>query len=289
MWEEEAEFLENYKIDDFERPSIAVDIVVFSIVKDGDGVNYRKDAQNKLKVLLVKRAEFPFKDFWALPGGFVIKGESPVETARRELKEETNVEGAFLRTLDVIGDVGRDPRGWIISNSYIALVNSDDMVIHGGSDTSRAEWFNIEIKEKSKSREIVDGTIYKSAVYELYLNELLVSEVEVKRVYANYHESVSYNIIKNQFLAFDHAKIIVEGILKLRDETDKDGRVVFDLLPDKFTFADLQKSYEIVLDKEQLVANFRRKMSEYVIETDLTDEVKGHRPAKLFIRNLDKF
>lgn len=289
MWEEEAEFLDNYKIDDFERPSIAADIVVFSIVKDTDGSNYRKDAENKLKVLLIKRAEFPFKDFWALPGGFVIKGESPIETARRELKEETNVEGAYLRTLDIIGDMGRDPRGWIISNSYIALVNSDDMVIRGGSDSSKAEWFNIEIKEKTNTRNVVDGTIYKTVVYELYLNELHVSDVEVKRVYANYHETVTYTILNNQFLAFDHAKIIVEGLLKLRDEIDKDGRVVFDLLPDKFTLADLQRSYEIVLDKEQLVANFRRKMSDYVIETDLMDEVKGHRPAKLFIRNLDKF
>jgi len=67
-------------------------------------------------VLLVRRGNEPFKDEWALPGGFVDESERPEDAGRRELAEETGLsyEGP-LRLVGVYGDPGRDPRGWTVS------------------------------------------------------------------------------------------------------------------------------------------------------------------------------
>src|SRR5688572_2254291 len=102
--------LEDYDPSAFERPSVTVDIVVFTVVG------------NDLKVLLIKRQIPPFKSMWAIPGGFVRKGETLDQAALRELREETNVSDIYLEQLYTFGDPGRDPRTWVITVSYFALV-----------------------------------------------------------------------------------------------------------------------------------------------------------------------
>ena len=92
---------------------VAVDIVIFTIQ---EGV---------LKVLLVKRRIPPFKDQLAIPGGFVLPEEGIDEAALRELQEETGVTDVYLEQLYSFGDPKRDPRGRIISISYVALISAD--------------------------------------------------------------------------------------------------------------------------------------------------------------------
>ncbi len=102
MSAEERVWLETYHIEDFDRPSVAADMAVFSIMgtemrEAAERKNYRKDPEKYLKLLLIRRGSHPFKNRWALPGGFCRRGESTQETARRELQEETGVRDAYLR------------------------------------------------------------------------------------------------------------------------------------------------------------------------------------------------
>lgn len=97
---------------DYERPALTVDCVVFSLNLSAGLIN----------VLLIERALPPFVSRWALPGGFVQRGETLEEAARRELSEETGVAGLFLEQLYTFGDPDRDPRGWVVSVAYYALV-----------------------------------------------------------------------------------------------------------------------------------------------------------------------
>ena len=101
MSREEKEYLSHYDINAYERPSIATDIVIFSVLDDGINDNIRKLPKKALKVLLIKRANYPYKDCWALPGGFAKFGEDVAETARRELYEETNVKDAWLQPVGI--------------------------------------------------------------------------------------------------------------------------------------------------------------------------------------------
>ena len=86
---EEKEYLENYHIDQFERPSVAVDVVTFAVMKDGEQNNIRKLAKRELKILLIKGAQFPYKGAWVLPGGFVKRGEILEKAAERESNRAT--------------------------------------------------------------------------------------------------------------------------------------------------------------------------------------------------------
>jgi 8-oxo-dGTP diphosphatase len=84
----------------------------------------------RLHVLLVRREEPPQKGRWALPGGFMNDDELPEQTAQRKLTEQ----------LHTYGDPSRDPRGWIVSISYLALI--DAAVLHEGETTAR--WFPVD-------------------------------------------------------------------------------------------------------------------------------------------------
>lgn len=300
----EQDFLAQYDIGTYERPSVAVDMAVFSVLGmagDEESVrnaeNYRKLPERKLKLLLIKRASYPYKDCWALPGGFCRKGENVSETAYRELKEETNVGSAYLKPIGIFGEEGRDPRGWIISNLYLALMDGEVCKLRAGSDAWEARWFQVVFSEKEISRDIQENSavIIKEYSLQLLCEDEDTEPIQIDGVireqkrFQNYHETVEYEIVKNTGFGFDHAKLITCAILKLRESVEEDGRIVFDLLPETFTLTQLQRVFEIILDRKLLVANFRRKMADYCIETEQIVEGAGHRPAKLFKRNLETF
>ncbi|MCX2837351.1 NUDIX hydrolase [Salinimicrobium sp. MT39] len=95
---------------------------------------------NQPKVLLVKRKKDPFKDQWALPGGF-LEDEEPLEIgAKRELAEETGLKVENLKQLKAFGTPGRDPRGWTISIPFWGEVTSEEKV-EGSDDAADARWF----------------------------------------------------------------------------------------------------------------------------------------------------
>ena len=91
MSDEEKEFLAGYDLTKYDRPSVAADVVVFSVMKDDECEDVRRLQEKKLKILLIRRGGFPYKGSWAMPGGFCRKGEDVIDSARRELCEETGI------------------------------------------------------------------------------------------------------------------------------------------------------------------------------------------------------
>lgn len=137
----EEEFLRKYRHQKYVKPSVTVDLVVFTVL-DSD-----------LKVLLIKRRGHPDQGKWALPGGFVDvgdghdnQGESVEEAAHRELAEETGLpEGScYLEQLFTFGKPYRDPRMRVITVAYYALVSSDQVArTRAGDDAAEAKWFSV--------------------------------------------------------------------------------------------------------------------------------------------------
>ncbi|MDE6386591.1 MAG: NUDIX hydrolase [Lachnospiraceae bacterium] len=299
MSQEEKEYLAQYDIAKYDRPSIAADMAVFSVMGNRaeetvrDTENYRKLPEKKLKILLIQRESYPYKERWALPGGFCLKGEEVCEAARRELFEETQVTDAYLQLAGVFGEEGRDPRGWIISHTFLALIDGEKYRVRGGSDAWDARWFEVDLEKEKSVEEQEKDSVMKKTTYRLRLTNrdkeepiVLNAVVREERSIHNFQVKTDYYIEDEQGFAFDHAKLIVYALLKLRQQTETDGRIVFDLMPEYFTLTELQNVSEIILGKELLTANFRRKMSDYVLETNRMITGAGHRPAKLFKRSL---
>ncbi|MBQ7777220.1 MAG: NUDIX hydrolase [Lachnospiraceae bacterium] len=294
MSEEEQTYLAQYDIAKFARPSIATDMTIFSIMEEGEHANYRKLPPKALKLLLIKRAAYPFKDYWALPGGFCRSDEDVYTTARRELYEETGVDAAYLQLAGIFSDIGRDPRGWIISNTFLSLINGEKSKPRAGSDAWEAKWFSIEAVGREVKKAVQGDNAEIETEYELKLrheeSELcLCAKIMEHKKFTNYHETVHYELVDGDSIAFDHAKIILQTLLFLRKSVENDLRVAFDLMPEAFTLTQLQNAFELILDQKLLTANFRRKINDYVIETEAVIEGSGHRPAKLFKRNVEEF
>ena len=170
---------------EYKNPALTTDIVIFSIIDES------------LKVLLIKRKNEPFKDKWAIPGGFVDYNEEIDDAAKRELEEETNVSGVFPEQFGTYGRVGRDPRGRTVSVCYYACVNASKLNVKAQDDAKEACWFNVkELPE----------------------------------------------------LAFDHSEIMSAAIKNLRCKIENTSTVT-GFMPEEFSIADLQKVYEIILDR----------------------------------------
>ncbi|GFN31499.1 NUDIX domain-containing protein [Paenibacillus xylaniclasticus] len=109
---------------------LPVDIAIFTITSHAKPSNYKMLADRRLEVLLVRRssASEAFPGYWALPGGFSGENETLLEAAYRELKEETNVDSdVMIEQIKTVYYPGRDPRGWMPSVLYCALVKEEQL------------------------------------------------------------------------------------------------------------------------------------------------------------------
>ena len=119
---------------EYERPGLTVDCVVFGL----DLV------EESLKVMLIERDVEPLRGEWAIPVGSVRSKETLMEAANRELAEETGISDVFLEQLFTFGDPGRDPRGWVVSVAYYALVSPEKHRIVAATDARQAQWFRVD-------------------------------------------------------------------------------------------------------------------------------------------------
>lgn len=116
---------------EYPRPAVTVDIILFSLQGENS------------EILLIERKHDPYKACWALPGGFVEMDETLLESALRELKEETGIEGIGLKQFRTYGDPGRDPRGRTVSVMFYAMVDKSAIHACAGDDAASLQWFDI--------------------------------------------------------------------------------------------------------------------------------------------------
>ena len=117
---------------EYPRPAVTTDAIV--VAKEN----------NQAFVLLIQRGIAPYKNHWALPGGFVEMDEELEAACARELKEETGITGIQLQQLGAFGAVNRDPRGRTISIVFWSLITSKTEA-KGGDDAQNVKWFNLNV------------------------------------------------------------------------------------------------------------------------------------------------
>lgn len=187
----EREFLESYSSDKYKKPSLTADIVL--IARDGD----------KNELLLIKRGGHPYIDCFALPGGFAEPGESIERPAARELYEETAVENVVFESIGVFSSPGRDPRGWVVSDAFLAVADKKDIRVLAGDDAAKAVWFSVFVNNNGKNIRLVsDG-------------EEINIKFEKKNVSSPFGVRAEYHITDDGGLAFDHALILATAMGKL--------------------------------------------------------------------------
>lgn len=266
VYNSEEMFLKDYDSSVFEKLSMTTDILIMSVSNEDTG-NYRKLSEKKFSILLVKRDNYPFKDKWCLPGGFVGIDETLDEAAKRVLKTETNLKDIYIEQLYTFSDIKRDPRMRVISTSYMALVDKNRLM---DKLSDNASWFNVFMLGDEKSYNVtLDNGIEE------------IKFVVGKKLRDKTTDRYDFNIIKNDKLAFDHPLVIVSGIERLKNKIEYTD-IVFNMMPKYFTLGELQQVYEVILGKKLLDPAFRRIIANKVEKTDKVQTGGGHRPSALF-------
>lgn len=196
---------------------ITVDVVIITIKDD------------KLKVLLVKRLNEPFKGRWAIPGGFIRLSENLDDAALRVLKEKTNVDNIYLEQLYTFGDPLRRTDARVITCAYFALIREEDVDVFDSEDVCWHEIYDLPP------------------------------------------------------LAFDHKEIIEYSLKRTRERLEM-CPVAYQLLNEKFTLTEMQRAYELIMNKVLDKRNFRKKAlaSKGLRELSEYSKAKSKRPAKLY-------
>jgi ADP-ribose pyrophosphatase YjhB (NUDIX family) len=272
IYNSEEEFLKDYNPDAFDKLSLTTDIIIFS-VSDGEQENYRRLKEKYFSILLVKRENYPFKDKWCLPGGFVEINESIDDATIRILKNETNIHDLYMEQLYTFGEVNRDPRMRIVSTSYMALVDKNKIE---DKLSTNAVWFNIKAIENED-----EVTVYLDSDDE-HLS-FKMKKVLINKTTNRY----KYEVMENKFLAFDHATVIYEGLSRIKNKIEYTD-IVFNMMPEEFTLGELQQVYEVILGKKLLDPAFRRVIADKVVKTNKVKKDAGHRPSVLFRYKYDK-
>ncbi len=184
-----------------------------------DGVVFGYDDENEVSVLLVKRKYPPFESCWAIPGGFVLNGESLDEAVARELKEETGVKVNYVEQLYTFGAPDRDPRQQIVSVAYFSLVRPSEYQLHASTDAEDAQWFAIKKLPKlafdhKKILKIAIERLKNKVIYEPIGFELLDKKFPFSAFERLYSTLLDRKIDRRNF----KKKVMSYGILEELDE-----------------------------------------------------------------------
>ena len=197
---------------EFERPGLTVDCVIFGLDLD----------EETLRVMLIERDLAPFQGMWAVPGGFVRPGETLASAAERELREETGITNVFLEQLYTFGDPRRDPRGWVVSVAYYALVSPDKHHVRAATDARQARWFPVDALPRlafdhAEILKTALGRVRGKLTYAPIGFELLPRKFTVKQLQKLYEIVLGTTLDNRNF----RKKIFGMGVLRELNEMQK--------------------------------------------------------------------
>ena len=239
----ESEFLNWYQKQDlpmYEKPSVTVDNVILGW------------SEESVKLLLIKRKANPFKDHYALPGGFIDKNEDTTEAVLREVKEEVGIRLSenYVEQLKTIATPNRDPRSWTITVAHLTYLPSmDEVKITAGDDAKEAHWVTLEATKTGTPRLSYKGK-------NIPLDEL----------------------------AFDHKEIIREAIIRIKNRLDYQPTVL-QILGTTFTLTEARKVYSKFLGisvDELDNSNFRKTHGKFFTEVGFETKTTKGRPRKIY-------
>lgn len=246
----EQEFLDWYKKQErptYQKPSVTVDMVLLCYNKETD----------QIKVLLIQRRGHPYRNSWALPGGFITPNESTGDSVIRETKEETGVTISAKNTeqLHTFSTPDRDPRGWVITVSYLAFIG--EAVLSAGDDANQARWFSLERKK--------DQLYLTSGKVEIIL------DLETQKS------------LGEDTLAFDHSQIIIKAFNRIVNKMAHEPQVL-QVLGDTFTITEARKVFAKFLGVDYHSidhSNFKKSLLDFLEEVGERPSGVG-RPSKLY-------
>lgn len=198
-------FLESYNADKYPKPSVTADVLVFAYQQE------RKNFLEGMKLLMIKRRNHPSIGFWAIPGGFAEMKEDLLDTAKRELEEETGLTDIPLAQMYTYGEVWRDPRDRVVTTAYVALVEDGRLETTAGDDAKDAKWWDVSVSlTDTRTKEKTEEKEYCLKLHVEGEQDLTATVIETVHLDTPLGFS-EFSVKESHGIAFDHARYIVQG------------------------------------------------------------------------------
>ena len=202
----------NTKSEIYEQPGVTVDLAIFTV------------NDNKLKVMLARRAEAPFQDFWSLPGGFIKQGESLESAANRVLNEKTGVKNVYMEQLYTFGDPDRDPRSRVITVTYFALIPWATLTQPASEKVADLIWSHADRPPKLAfdHRKILNYAVKRlraKASYSNIVYGLMPAQFRLSELQTMYEIIINDKLDKRNF----RKRMLATGLLQETGEKDLTG------------------------------------------------------------------
>lgn len=267
-----------------ESSSVTVDMVLFTLGEKESDTLGRKNKEKELKILLVKRNEDSVINKWAIPGGGLAVDESLQKGIQKKIKKLSGIDDIYFEQLYTWGNISTDSEKRVISVSYMALVNSEEL--KNNVESESIDWFSVK-KESIDKQKISNKEVHHKYRVSLVNEErnIIIKYDLVERIKIRaFDREVSYEYSVSDgddLLAPEHLKIIDYALERMKNKAQYTA-IAFSLLPRLFTLTELQQVYEILLGRKLIKSNFRRWVNKFVEETEKTKKDGAHRPSRLF-------
>ena len=208
------------------HPAVTSDAVIFGF--DGSDLN----------ILLIQRKNEPFKNCWAIPGGFLEQSDdNSEECAKRELKEETSADCLTLYEVGAFTDKNRDPRERVISIAYYALVNKMEYNVQAADDANKAEWIKVSDLEQIElafdHEKIIEAALEKlrnRVLSEPLCFSLLDKEFSLSQLHGIYQAILDPNRQNDQLSDIENFKTKMLGLKNGTIENTGSAKSIFQLI-----------------------------------------------------------
>ncbi|MFD0673852.1 NUDIX domain-containing protein [Cohnella sp. GCM10027633] len=183
------------------------DIVIFTITSASRNTPKKSLPERRLEVLLIQRKGWPYEGQWALPGGFSKDSETILESAKRELEEETAVADVHIEYYNVYSEPGRDPRGWIISHAFLALVNERYLANRKAADDA-ADVRLFPVEEALRMNLAFDHNVMLSDALERIREKMLTTTIAKEFLPETFTIGELYQVIQAVVPSFEEKNFI---------------------------------------------------------------------------------
>ena len=202
----------NTKYEDYERTAVTVDLVILTV------------SDEKLNVLLVKRASPPFDGMWSIPGGFLREGESLEAAAKRVMEDKTGVKEVYLEQLYTFGRPDRDPRARIITVTYFALIPWEKLAQPRSRMVSDVGWFWVDAPPRlafdhNEILEFAANRLRSKAGYSSIIYGLLPEHFRLSDLQRMYEIIMNQKFDKRNF----RKRMLASGLLEETGRKDMTG------------------------------------------------------------------
>ena len=202
----------NTNYEGYEHTGVTVDLVIFTV------------SDEKLNVLLVKRASQPFDGMWSIPGGFLREGESLEAAAKRVMEDKTGVKEVYLEQLYTFGRPDRDPRARIITVTYFALIPWEKLAQPRSRMVSDVGWFWVDAPPRlafdhNEILEFAANRLRSKAGYSSIIYGLLPEHFRLSDLQRMYEIIMNQKFDKRNF----RKRMLASGLLEETGRKDMTG------------------------------------------------------------------